>query len=282
MRILATWSRTKSFLCFLVDTYVVRRIWTLSAERIRIYQLLSKPRWTRGEVSILGHKIRYSDAASCFSAWSLIFDDKCYDFDNALPRQPIIVDLGANIGIASLYFCTRFPQARILAYEPDPSVFPILQSNLAQFPNVTLHQMAIAGNDGSTFFHSSGDDAGTILDENKEGRVTTEVQCASLRSVLEPLDYVDLLKIDVEGAELGALRSASKTLSAVHRIFIEYHSYVSKGQRLDELLHIISNAGFRYFLQSETIVKSPFAHRMNDNGMDGRINIYATRTDQSQ
>lgn len=270
------WPKTKSFLCFLVDTFVVRRKWKLSVERIRIYQLLSEARWNRGEVQVSGHKIQYVDSASCFSAWSLIFDDDGYGFESA-SHQPIIVDLGANIGIASLYFCLRFPRSRILAYEPDPRIFEVLQSNLAQFPNVELHQMAIAAGEGNTSFHSSCDDAGTILDENKQGRVTTTVPCTNLCSVLEPLDCVDLLKIDIEGAELDALLSAKESLSAVQRIFIEYHSYRGKEQELDRLLQVLSNAGFRYFLQSETMIRSPFMNRMDENGMDGRINIYATK-----
>jgi tRNA G46 methylase TrmB len=65
-----------------------------------------------------------------------------YAFD--IPKAPeTIVDCGANIGLASVYFANRFPNAKIIAIEPEQSNFEMLQKNAAPYPNITCLQYGI-------------------------------------------------------------------------------------------------------------------------------------------
>ena len=64
-----------------------------------------------------------------------IFEDHCYD-GPTLPEAPFIVDAGANIGLFSLYMKQKYPQSKILAFEPAPETFDILCRNL------TLHNIS--------------------------------------------------------------------------------------------------------------------------------------------
>jgi hypothetical protein len=87
-----------------------------------------------------------------------------------------------------------------------------------------------------------------------------------------------LLKIDVEGAECELLIGRHEWLADVRRVFVEYHSYPGREQRLDEILASLRAAGFRTHLQPELVSSLPFVKVRIDEGMDQRINIYAWRS----
>ncbi|MCC9311439.1 FkbM family methyltransferase [Kitasatospora sp. RB6PN24] len=80
-----------------------------------------------------------------------IFEDRAYVFESAapLPAEPVIFDVGANIGIFSLFAVQQWPGARVFAFEPVPQVFEALQQNLGASAGVTLHNMAL-GNEAET------------------------------------------------------------------------------------------------------------------------------------
>jgi hypothetical protein len=88
---------------------------------------------------------------------------------------------------------------------------------------------------------------------------------------------VDLLKMDIEGAECDVLAGQDAALARVKRVFVEYHSYAKKPQRLDELLALFRRAGFRVQIHPELISPRPFVARADEDGMDHRLNIYAWR-----
>jgi FkbM family methyltransferase len=71
-----------------------------------------------------------------------IFIDHAYDF--RVETQPeVIVDAGANIGLASIYFANRYPYAKIIAVEPEQSNYELLEDNTAPYPNIIPVQAAL-------------------------------------------------------------------------------------------------------------------------------------------
>ncbi|HXK38571.1 MAG TPA: FkbM family methyltransferase, partial [Candidatus Paceibacterota bacterium] len=70
-----------------------------------------------------------------------------------IPQSRIIMDVGANIGVASVYFCVRYPGVRLYSIEPDPDVCTVLRKNLAAYPNASVHQCALSDIDGAIDFH---------------------------------------------------------------------------------------------------------------------------------
>lgn len=134
-----------------------------------------------------------------------------------LPENPIVVDLGANIGMFSLDLKQRFPTAQITSYEPLPETFEILKLNA---PFATLVQKAATGSTGTVQFSNVG--APTGLHVIEEGGITVETE--SLDDILKNFEKVDLLKIDIEGSEFDLLEKASpQTLAKVQRIIMEIH-----------------------------------------------------------
>ena len=115
-----------------------------------------------------------------------------------------IVDVGANIGAASLFFWLHAPAARIIAIEPNQANLERLKLNLAQIPGALIIQKALAGESGRvSFFRADGFSLGSTLVEKRPGYIEDSVEAMTLDDLLQSLDIesVDLCKFDIEGAE---------------------------------------------------------------------------------
>jgi phenylalanine-4-hydroxylase len=66
-------------------------------------------------------------------------------------------------------------------------------------------------------------------------------------------------------------------LGSVQNLFVEYHSYVGEEQRIDEILQVVRETGFRVHIQPELVANQPFVERLESHGMDHRLNIFAYR-----
>lgn len=239
-----------------------------------MYRLLDMPRNIGGVATISGRKIRYNDAASCFSAWRFIFDNHCYRFI-ARTEAPLILDLGANLGVASLYFYLEYPKARIIAFEPDPELFELLNANLEGLSRIETRRIAISDRDGEVDFFGIGDDSGSLVGGFQEPSHEYRVPCSKLSAVLQEFPRVDFLKMDIEGAEVSAIAEAKFYLHLVDYLFVEFHSFSNQSQSLSKLFAVLEEVGFRYFIQSESIEPSPFVNEHAEGRIDGRVNVYA-------
>ena len=234
------------------------------------------PRFESGESSILGEKpIFFSDALSTLSSFNAIFRDKIYDLKDD-KKSLRILDCGANIGLATIFLKQRFPDAKITAFEADAAIFSFLEKNIRsfEFTDIDLRNEAVWTEDGFLEFESTGGDAGKIISSESDTN-TIKVKCVPLRDYLD--EPIDLLKIDIEGAETDVLTSCSDRLSNVQRIFVEYHSFVNRDQNLGELVSCLEKSGFRTHIQPEMYSSHPFLELRVNHGMDNRINIFATR-----
>ena len=249
-----------------------------------MYSLIDQPRRQPGSLRYRGTDWHFVDAASCFSAWQAI-DGGIYRFP-ARDDSSVILDLGANIGWSTRFFAEHFPQGRVIAFEPDPVVFACLQANCGHYANVELKQLAVSATNDSITFRSSRDDAGRIFQSGEKRTSDTDsetddeliqVSATTLDSILQEFERVDLIKIDIEGAEIDVLIQSRHSLGNISRIFVEYHSFLGQEQRLGSLLNLLSDAGFRYSLHSEYQLKSPFMESTVELGMDFRVNVFAVR-----
>ena len=92
-------------------------------------QLLKKKRFENGTISLEGNIINFNDVESLHGMVNEVYVRKNYDFLSAIDN-PTIIDCGANIGISVLYFKKKFPNAKIIAFEPDRSAFECLSANI--------------------------------------------------------------------------------------------------------------------------------------------------------
>jgi FkbM family methyltransferase len=177
----------------------------------------------------------------------LVFEN--YWFSTPSP-QPVIIDGGANFGLASYYFLQIFPHATILAFEPDPVMAAMLRRNADRnnWSNVRVIEAALAPRAGTAVFHSTPRQsmAGSLTDRmRKTGQAGSDypVACRTLSEFLtQPIDFV---KLDIEGAERDVIAEAAVGLDNVSHLFCEFHRQPGKGHDdLAAIVEVLEHARF--------------------------------------
>jgi FkbM family methyltransferase len=174
-----------------------------------------------------------------------IFHERQYELRTPLPLRPIIVDAGANIGVASLWFSARYPGARIVALEPAPDNLRLLRENLGSLPDATVLGAAVAKTAAPVALHLAEHGAlHSAVDTSLDDAPTVEVPGVTLADVMveHDLPRIDLLKIDVEGSELDALEGLGPRLAQVGVIAGEMHERLVSEEAFYGLLE---RSGFR-------------------------------------
>lgn len=230
--------------------------------------------FTPGDTQFMGKPIRYSDNIGFIHSVRELFAEETYRFKTDNPN-PHIIDAGANIGLSIIYFKMLYPGSTIIAFEPDASIFPILQYNISDFDGIEAHEQAAWTEVVRLKFYSEGSLAGSSeIDFSGKGR-KTEVESIRLRDEIckRPVDF---LKIDIEGAENAVLFDIEDALFNVKNLFFEYHSVPAKPQRLGEILDLIRRAGFRYIINGAHGPRLPFIDTVT-RGFDLQLNVSCFR-----
>jgi len=222
----------------------------------------STPRFTPGTVRMLEYDVQYSDLLTFCPQWHDIFVERSLAFDAAVPN-PRILDCGANVGLSALFYKRLYPQARITAYEADPAIAAQLTRNLRVngAADVDVVASAVWIEEGVVTFAAQGADAGTLVRfAHQTERTSIQVPSCRLADVVAR-ETIDLLKLDIEGAELDVLRDIAPHLRNVRAIQLEAHEWRADCRRLPELLTILTTAGFRYSIARGTHL--PWLDRAN-------------------
>jgi FkbM family methyltransferase len=236
----------------------------------------TKARGQPGKISYRGLPVAYVDAPSLISAWDEIFVNRIYDIGEA--SHPHFVDCGANIGLAELYWKCRYPDFTSACFEPDPGIYKVLVSNLSAWRCATeAVQRAVGAADGFAGFAGDGADSGRLLAKSAASvGQTTTVRVTRLSPFLER--PVDLLKIDVEGAELEVMEECRHALGNVKRVFVECHSLVGKEQDYMDVLCILRECGFRCYPDAIVGPRAPLSTGIKPyRGIDLNLNVFGVR-----
>jgi len=219
----------------------------MAAWRRAWHQAEVTPRFTPGAIRMMDYEISFADLLSFCPQWQDIFVKRVLDF-RCTTDAPRILDCGANIGLATLFFTREYPKARITAFEADPAIFGMLDANLSQngAGGVERVHAALWTSTGSLTFQSEGSDSGMIqsLPGAVDGRSVT-VPSLRLRDVLER-ERVDLVKLDIEGAEDAVLADCEPVLDRVHALVMDLHEFDPVIRQAPRVLERLTRAGFAY------------------------------------
>lgn len=168
--------------------------------------LRSRSRWRGRPVSIsLSHDGETATFATIgrtdLEVAREIFVNKEYDLPGASDEMTIL-DLGAHIGLASIYLASRYPNARIVAVEADPGLIDVLRKNVSDLPVQVIHA-AVSAETGERSFFRSDDTWSNSVERTREWQDEITVPALTLSDICAQagVDHVSLMKFDVEGAE---------------------------------------------------------------------------------
>lgn len=242
---------------------------------LELARLEKLPLGTPVATSIFGGTFRADDAQAFLEMYKAYFERQTYQF-TAKRAAPLIFDGGANVGVGVRYWKSICPDARVVAFEPDPDTFADLRANCASLNGIEYCQAALWVENGNRTFRALGGVQGHLacLCPQADGR-NTAVTTVRLRDRLtEP---VELLKLDIEGAEVDVLLDCADRLHLVDKVFVEYHSFVGAPQRLRSFFGVLEEAGYRIHALPELPAKRPFMHRPVVNNKDFRLNVFCFR-----
>ncbi len=162
-----------------------------------------------------------------------VFVDREYRLPFDLSPR-LIVDAGANIGMATLYFAHHYPEAEIIAIEPESGNFEMLRRNCAGLPNVTLIQGALWPVNRPLEIENLTGEAWTfrVAERLSHANDSAVVPAITIADILKRVGAtrIDLLKLDIEGSELQLFSTgAEQWIDQVQAIAIELHDRFRPG-----------------------------------------------------
>lgn len=181
-------------------------------------------------------------------------------YDIPLDFTPnIIVDAGANIGMTSAFFASKYPGATIIAVEPAVHNFQLLQENTTRYENVSCLQAALWHEDTMLQLTDPGRGDNSLQVNASEGGDTQAVCVGSIMQRYK-LTHIDVLKIDIEGAEEAVFSMGYEMwLPKVKMLIIELHEKIKPGVSL-RVLNVMEEYGFSHRRQgaNEVFVNKSF------------------------
>jgi FkbM family methyltransferase len=224
---------------------------------------------------LFGKKLYFVSPTELMHGLKEIFIEEVYK--QHLSANPYIIDCGANIGLSVIYMKQLFPDAEIIAFEPDEENFNLLQKNIESFnyKNIQVRKEAVWVE--NTLLEFSGEGSMSSRIGTGSSQHTVQVKAVRLKDFLKrPIDF---LKIDIEGAEYQVIKDVADQLYFVNNLFLEYHGSFGQNDELNEILSLIVKKGFSYYIKEATSVyDNPFERRKKGVvNYDVQVNIFCFR-----
>jgi FkbM family methyltransferase len=185
-----------------------------------------------------------------------IFLDDCYGRDLALPNSPVVIDVGGFIGDFALYAVKRLNARKVVVCEPSPRNWALLLKNIANNSyqdRIEPVNKAVTANGENVMMNiDAPDDQQSMVSAHCENaQPMSSVPGISLGQLLRDhsVEYVDLLKIDVEGAEYAILEgTSSDVFRRVRNIVFEYHDIEGGWAMLESVNQRLIREGYTLHL----------------------------------
>ena len=233
----------------------------LTSEKIHSHQLM-------------GHPTFFYNGPEYLHGLKEIFIEDIYE--QHLPENAFILDCGAHIGLSVIYLKSISPSAHIICFEPDSKNLELLQKNIQshQLQDIDIRNEAVWDENTALQFIQEGN-MGSKIGQNSNSNTVT-VKATRLKDFLNR--RVDFLKLDIEGAEYKVLKDVEESLGNVNNMFIEYHGTFKQNKELLEILELVSNAGFKFYIkEAAPVYEQPFLPKKHSGEYDLQLNMFCFR-----
>lgn len=199
-----------------------------------IFKLAITPKNTIIEIKISGiqHPIYLRSKTSDEYVFRSIFIEEQYQLESVFLPQTII-DGGANIGLAAVYFIHQYPKAKIVCIEPEPQNLVVLQKNIQHYPHISVVSKALWSHATQIVIENNGLDNWGFTVREVASPSSETIPTTSINEVLNSIENpgVLLLKIDIEGSEKKVLEAEDSAtwLQACDVLIIELHDRMQQG-----------------------------------------------------
>jgi FkbM family methyltransferase len=196
-------------------------------------KFLKRPLSFKKKVSGLSHPIYLRIGTTDNCVFRQIFIEKHYDFSlSSLPN--VIIDAGANIGMSAVFFANKYPAAKIIALEPEDSNFALLKENAAPYPQITPLKVALWKEEKAIRLVDPGEGHHgfrTVERATGESSQNSFVPATDLDTLMTKMniEFIDVLKIDIEGAEKEVFEHAQNWIDRVGVLMVELHDHITPG-----------------------------------------------------
>lgn len=174
-----------------------------------------------------------------------------------LKRDMVFIDVGANQGEYTLFAAKRLREGKVLAFEPLPSIRKVLADNISlnDFKNIEVFDFGLGNEDKRHTIHDFGNEnegTATLFPAGRTVRSTFDILIKPLDQVFPStgLTRLDMIKLDIEGSELNALRGAVQTLNKFRPwilIEISNETYKAAGYTVQDVLQFFRENNYAPF-----------------------------------
>lgn len=220
------------------------------------FQSLSSRYKARSIFKRIGKKLIIRNGNSDIRVFKQIFFDEVYNFFPDQFEAKTIIDAGANVGYSSIWFKQMFSKSRILAIEPEEENSKILSENISGIPGITALENALWFEQTSLKISNPASDSWGFRLNTADSSSGNRIETVTIPDLISKysIEQIDLLKIDIEGAEYELFRyGAESWLPFVKMIMVEVHDQIKEGcsQMIDG---VVMPLGFSKFTSKELTI----------------------------
>jgi FkbM family methyltransferase len=168
----------------------------------------------------------------------------------------LIIDAGAYTGFSSLYYSLKYPQAKIIAIEPDDSNFEILKKHIERLPNIVGIRAGVWPKDAFLKFVDENAEKWSVQVAEVSGSEKHDVEAVTIEAVLKKtgFDRIDVLKLDIEGSEKELFSgNCDVWMDKVNIIVIELHDRKKNGCA-ESFYSAVDRAKWQEYREREKVV----------------------------
>jgi FkbM family methyltransferase len=177
------------------------------------------------------HPVRLRNNTTDITVFYQVFLAKSYELNYRIEPK-FIIDCGANIGLATVFFKNKFPNAKVIAIEPEDSIFKLLQENTQKYNDVHCVKSGIWDKSANLIIKESNDGNWVFTVEEVDYENESTIAAISITEIMKKykIDTIDILRIDIEGSEKEVFENNFEYwLSKTKVLIIELHDGLKAG-----------------------------------------------------